>query len=90
MSGGTWDYKNLCLYDIAGDLNNKSEESENYSEKTRLLFKEISSKTEILAKILHEADYLLAGDTGEDTFRRRVRASIKKLGDSKGIDNEKH
>lgn len=78
MSGGTWNYQNNCLYDIAGDLKSKAKDADSYSEKTRLNLKELGEKCDIIAKLLHEADYMLAGDTDEDDFNEACWTELEK------------
>lgn len=79
MSGGTWDYTNLQLTDIADDLEIRSNDDDTYSEETRSLFRQISFNAKLLSECLHSADYLIAGDTDEDDFKEDIQKTVAKF-----------
>ena len=79
MSGGIWDYRNLCLGEIADDLDNRSCDEDSYSEEVRNVFKQISFNTKLMGECIQNADYLLAGDISEETFRDRVELALTKF-----------
>lgn len=79
MSGGTWDYRNLHMGDIAEDLELRSNDEDLYSEETRSLMKQLAFNTKLIGECLHDADYLIAGDIGEEDFNERTQQNIAKF-----------
>lgn len=79
MSGGTWEYVNLHVADIASDLEERSNDYNCYNEETRSLLKQISFNAKLLSECLHNADYLIAGDIGEESFKHNTQKTIAKF-----------
>lgn len=79
MSGGTWDGRNYCLVEIADDLDIQASDEDSYNEDTRNMFRQMAFNIKIIAECLHNADYLIAGDIGEETFKERVEESLTKF-----------
>lgn len=79
MSGGTWEYKNLQLSEIADDIDIKSSDEDSYSIETRNIFRQMAFNTKLMAECIHNADYFLAGDISEETFKERVEETLVKF-----------
>ena len=79
MSGGIWDYRNLCLGEIADDLDNRSSDEDSYNEDIRNIFKQMAFNAKLMDECICNADYLLAGDISEETFRDRVELALTKF-----------
>lgn len=82
MSGGHFDYDNYRLTEIADSLdslvltNSKKDEygySRDYPPEILDIFKKAEQDCRQLERILHEIDYLVCGDTGEETFLERIK-----------------
>lgn len=67
MSGGYFDYSEYSLLDILEKINKLIEEN-NYSLPTINKFKEIAVKLESIHYFVQDIDYLVCGDTSEETF----------------------
>lgn len=79
MSGGAFDYQQYRLNDIATQIesiveNNDTENewgySRGYSESTLAKMKIAAEYLEVAGKMAHEIDWMVSGDTGEDTFEK--------------------
>lgn len=83
MSGGTFDYKQSHIRDIAEHLEEilqSGDLTEGFEQKTLDEFKKgllILRKAHVYAQRI---DWLLAGDDGEDTFHQRLRDELTKTG----------
>ena len=77
MSGGTFDYKQFHLNDIASDIEMElSLKKEEHSGIIAFEMYDIMVSLRKLSNRIHDLDYYLAGDYGEDTY-------IEKLGERK-------
>lgn len=88
MSGGTFDYMQYRLYEIAQTIEhiieNNDKENEygyktQYSQQTLDKFKEgvkLLRQAEVYAQRI---DWLYAGDDGEETFHQRLEEDLNKL-----------
>jgi len=76
MSGGTWNYKNCVLDEIAESLGIEAEK-DFYSDKVKSVFRKLSEDLKLMDSIIHSADYLIAGDIDEDTFLGRVQNDVE-------------
>ena len=79
MSGGHFNYDQHRLNDIADSIdtiieNNSIEDDwgycTNYSEQTLSRLAVVSKMLRTCYDLVHEVDWMLSGDTGEDTFNR--------------------
>jgi hypothetical protein len=78
MSGGHFDYQQHRIRDIYESieeyiLKNKYE----YSEETIKEFKQAVDVLKVAYIYAHRIDWLLSGDDGEESFRRRLKEGLK-------------
>lgn len=71
MSGGTFDYNQYILNEIAEELeeriqNNDNPGSPDYSPRVIGIFTEVAKELRVLKDKVDAIDKLIAGDTGED------------------------
>ena len=80
MSGGTFDYNQYILSDIADDIerliagNNTKNDfgySRDFSNETLEKFKEAVIQIKIASNMIHRVDWLVASDDSEETFHER-------------------
>lgn len=89
MSGGTYDYIQFRLNEVADDIKEKikkneemrknpseCDEDERYDEATVEMFKEAVTVIKIASIYIHRIDWLLSGDDGESDFRERLTEEI--------------
>jgi len=88
LSGGYFDYKNYLLRDWHHQLEHliKSNNEENeygykrgYKEETLRVFKIASSYANMLDTMLHEIDYLVSSDIGEDDMLKAIAGKFHKI-----------
>ena len=82
MSGGAFDYAYSKADSFAYELGNKLDEFDkvddwggkpnSFSTEVLAKLREIQAITANTAKLMHEVEWLYSGDTGENTFMRRV------------------
>lgn len=82
MSGGSFDYAYSSVSRFADDLRNKLDEQgkpngegwtqPEWTPDVSAKLAEIAALAERVSKLMKEAEWLYSGDTGEDTFMRRV------------------
>ena len=73
MGGGSFDYAFNRLVTFADELEQKlDDELHPGNAEVRLRLRRLVSEARRLAPIMKEAEWLYSGDTGEDTFLRRV------------------
>lgn len=77
MSGGYWDYIQFRIDGIALDLELKLE-TESWSDDTVAHFKDAMDAVRIASIYVHEIDWLLSGDTGEEALSRRLSERLSK------------
>lgn len=84
MSGGHFDYKQWVCGEIADQIdmiistNAQPDDfgyARNFSAETIARFREASATLRMAGAMAHEVDWLLSGDTGEESFRDRWRKS---------------
>lgn len=77
MSGGHYNYEQHCINNIIDvitddlDFNVGDDPAEWYPDMPNdviIRMKELKQKLELVAKLVHEADWLYSGDTGPETF----------------------
>jgi tRNA uridine 5-carbamoylmethylation protein Kti12 len=92
MSGGTFNYSQFRIEETADEVRQLAEryskpDSNEYwprpafAPETIALMRACADTLTLAGNMLHEVDYLFAGDTGEDTFRERM-AKVMKNGES--------
>jgi len=92
MSGGSFDFKQYSMLDIADQIQNvidnnhstqKNEWGENIGRGYPMaVIKSLAMTVRQLRRTVayvHRADYLLSGDDGEDSFLTRLREDLDKL-----------
>ena len=85
MSGGTYDYIQFRLDEVADDIkkriraNEKMRENPSecegegyYEDATVEMFKEAVAVIKMAVLYIHRIDWLLSGDDGEEDFRKRL------------------
>ena len=85
MSGGTFDYKQWAIQDIAEHIENTIALND-CGELWEQLQPEVIEELKAAVKCLRQAyvyarriDYLLAGDSGQDTFLKYLQQELKEL-----------
>lgn len=74
MSGGYFDYKQYSIQQTADELRNFIDKIESgFIDKWGINFAENYGKQEILDKFKLTLDYLISGDTGEDSFLKKAK-----------------
>ena len=85
MSGGHFEHNQYIIPDIADDIsraiaNNSTKNdygySNDYSNETLEKFKEAILQLRLVANMVHQIDWLLSGDTGEETFHERWEKEV--------------
>lgn len=89
MSGGTYDYIQFRLNEVADDIKEKikkneemrrnpseCDEDERYDEVTVEKFKEAVAVIKMASIYIHRIDWLLSGDDGEEDFRKRLAGEL--------------
>ena len=94
MSGGYMDYKQYYLDDMAdvledvakngrvvswADGEGESATHDHYSPDIEQIFLETARKLRELRIYVHRADWLLSGDDGEDSFRKRLKEELEEF-----------
>jgi hypothetical protein len=88
MSGGKFDYLQFQIMDVAEQLGELIESTENstpgqwnyeFSKETLDKFKECYTMLSVGGKMLHRIDWLVSGDDGEESFHRRLEEDLKNL-----------
>ena len=91
MSGGYWDYIQHGFNDVADDIENIAKngrevswndgenEYDHYAEDIEQSFIEAAEMLRKAAVYVQRIDWLLSGDDGEDSFRRRLKEDLEKL-----------
>ena len=95
MSGGTYDYIQFRLNEVADDIKEKikkneemrrnpseCDEDERYDEATVKKFKEAVAVIKMASIYIHRIDWLLSGDDGEEDFRKRLTEEITQFLDA--------
>ena len=76
MSGGYFDYNQYSMISIVENLNRRIKENPNsdwqLAASTLVEFAKVADELEILYEKVRVIDYLLSGDSGEDTFLERL------------------
>lgn len=87
MSGGTFDYKQFHITDIADSINNLIERNQENKEKHGFGLGEEALETmrvcelvvRLAGDLAHHADWRYAGDTGDETFIKQVHEAFEKF-----------
>lgn len=95
MSGGTYDYIQFRLNEVADNIKEKikkneemrrnpsgCDEDERYDEATVEKFKEAVAVIKMASIYIHRIDWLLSGDDGEEDFRKRLTEEIARFLDA--------
>lgn len=78
MSGGYFDYQENCMLEFAQKIeneircNNRLPAGLHASDVTLFLMRKIVEDCNRIAKLLHEFDWYISGDTSEETFIARA------------------
>lgn len=97
MSGGQWDYIQHKIDEAALDLkyiiednnhaaNIRAEDGKAFNPQTIAHFKNAMNAAYLAAIYLHEIDYLLSGDTGEEFFVKHLEDRLAKHLKRRGIE----
>jgi len=87
MSGGSFDYAYARMHDFVDDLRERLTQQGQvvdgwkigtWEPAVAVKLAEIAALVDYTAKLAREAEWLYSGDTGEDTFMRRVQEIEKK------------
>jgi hypothetical protein len=74
MSGGHFDYKNHYIYDMIEQIETDIKcDNSQLSELTIEFMQKTLSKMRELSEILYDYDYMMSGDSSEDTFKEKYR-----------------
>lgn len=89
MSGGTYDYIQFRLDEVADDIKKRvrwnekmrenpseCEEEGCYEDATVEMFKEAVAVIKMAVLYIHRIDWLLSGDDGEEDFRKRLAEEL--------------
>lgn len=97
MSGGYFDHQQYRLGQMADEIedaiykNNRKDEDEyctEYSEETIVEFKDAIKALRVAQVYVHEIDYLLSGDTGEESFHKKLNRKLNVLNNTvSNLDN---
>ncbi len=92
MSGGRYEYIQHRIDDVAEDIENiiKTNHSKELNEYGDEIGRHFSRDTlenmviglaiiKMAAVYIHRIDYLMSGDDGEESFKRRLRGDLEKL-----------
>ena len=85
MSGGTFDYNQYRIEDIATEIEREIERNDanEYSLETIAEFRKAIKALRIAGVYAQRVDWLLAGDDGEDSFHRRLAYGLKEENERK-------
>ncbi len=73
MSGGSFDYVWLRVYEFVNDLAGRIiTPNEDFKPETIAKLREIEKTVRLAGKLMREVEYLYSGDTGNETFLERV------------------
>jgi len=82
MSGGTLNYKDYYISDIANQIEEhivQNNKEQTYSPETIQRLNEAVDLLRKAAVLVHRIDYLLAGDHGEDRFHEKLKKDLDVL-----------
>jgi hypothetical protein len=85
MSGGHFDYNQYHISRIIDDIElliEKAKKEEEYYKFSKETIEEFEMGLYFLRRAFiytHEIDWLVSGDTGEDSFKRRINQEMEKL-----------
>ena len=79
MSGGTFEYRQYQIEQLARDIHAELEKdyTKSFKPDTIQSIKEIADFTQLIANLVHAVDYLLAGDYSEASFKKTVNHLFK-------------
>ena len=80
MSGGCWNYVQHQVQDVIDDLEHTLEVNEECFSEDTLIELEVAIRFIKMAKVyIVRADWLLAGDDSEETFKERLSEDLKEV-----------
>lgn len=90
MSGGHFDHSNYFMDEIADDIqlvvdNNTNGDKDSWGDTIGRFYdvgtiwklQYVAHELRILSELVHHIDYLLSGDTGEDSFQERWELTME-------------